>query len=91
MCRGIAASIRHLSVVTGDLESDDDVRRLEVLGAAAARGRDGAHLTRWRGGNDYVTYYIEGPSADQLVEDLADLAKTLNPGWWCINQLPHPF
>ncbi|MEY8019116.1 hypothetical protein [Mycobacterium servetii] len=87
----LAAGIRHLSVVTGDLESDDDVRRLEQLDAAARCGRDGARLTRSRGGNDYVTYYIAGPAADQFVEDLAERAKTLNPGWWRITQSPHPF
>lgn len=87
----LAGGIRHLSVVTGDLESDGDVRRLEQLGTAARRGRDGARLARSSGGNDYVTYYIEGPAADQFVTDLAVLAEGLNPGWWRIIHSPQPF
>ncbi|GAB4973416.1 MULTISPECIES: hypothetical protein [Mycobacterium] len=87
----LAAGMRHLSVVTGDLESEDDVRRLEQLTTAAWRGRDGARLTRSGGGNDYVTFYVDGPTADRFVEDLARLAETLNPGWWRIIDSPHPF
>lgn len=87
----LADGVRHLSVVTGDLESHDDVERIEQLTAAAWRGRDGARLVRSRGGNDYLTFYIEGLAADQFVTDLADLAQSLNPGWWRIIRSPHPF
>ena len=83
--------IRHLSIATGDLESDDDVRRLEQLTTAAGRGRDGARLARYRGGSDYITYFVEGPAADLFVNDLAVLAEILNPGWWRITRSPHPF
>ena len=87
----LASGIRHLSIVTGDLESDDDVRRVEQLTAAAANGRDGARLARSQGGNDHVTFYVEGPEADCFVDELAALAGTLNPGWWRVNHSPHPF
>jgi hypothetical protein len=86
----LAVGIRHLSVVTGDLESDADVRRLQQLTAAAVRGREGARLARSCGGNDYVTFYIQGPAADQFVNDLAVAAETLNPGWWRVKHSPHP-
>lgn len=87
----LATGIRHISIATGELESDDDVRRLEQLAAAAACGREGAGLARFGGGNDYVTFYIEGLDADQFVEDLALLAETLNPGWWRISRSSLPF
>lgn len=82
---------RHLSVVTGDLETRDDVARVEQLTAAAWAGCDGARMTATRGGSDYVTLVIEGPSAGQFVDELAALAEELNPGFWRISCSSRPF
>ncbi|OCB23525.1 MULTISPECIES: hypothetical protein [Mycobacterium] len=82
---------RHLSVVTGDLETSDDVARVEQLTATAWAGRDGAHMTASRGGSDYVTLVIEGPCAAQFVDELAALAEELNPGFWRISRSSSPF
>jgi hypothetical protein len=38
----LARGVRHLSVVTGELETGDDVARIDQLTAAAWQGRDGA-------------------------------------------------
>lgn len=87
----LAAGVRHLSVATGDLESEDDVQRLNQLTEAANRGSDGARLIRTRGGSDYVTFYVEGSSAENFVKELAELAESLNPGWWRIQYSANPF
>ena len=87
----LAHGVRHLSVVTGELETADDVTRIEQLTAAAWRGRDGARMRTSRGGSDYVTLFIEGAAADQFVDELAALAEALNPGWWRMTRSPHPF
>lgn len=87
----LAAGVRHLSVVTGQLESAEDVDRLDQLTAAAWRGRSGARTIRCRGGSDYVTFHIDGSAADEFVDELAALAATLNPGWWHTTPSAHPF
>ncbi len=85
----LARGIRHLSVATGEFETAEDV--VEQLTAAAWRGRDGARMRASRGGNDYVTFVIQGASADQFVDELAALAEALNPGFWRISRSPNPF
>lgn len=87
----LARGIRHLSVATGDLETDEDVARIERLTAVAWQGRDGAHVRASRGGSDYITLVIEGPAAEQFVDELAALAEELNPGFWRISLSPNPF
>lgn len=87
----LAQGRRHLSVATGDLETADDVARVEQLTSRAWQGRDGARVSASRGGNDYVTLVIDGPSAEQFVDELAALAESLNPGFWRITRSPHPF
>lgn len=82
---------RHLSVVTGDLETGDDVARIEQLTATAWAGREGAQMTSSRGGSDYVALVIEGPSAAQFVDELAALAEELNPGFWRISRSSSQF
>jgi hypothetical protein len=87
----LASGVRHLSVVTGELETAEDADRLEQLTSVAHQGRDGARVSRSRAGNDYVTFFIEGPAAEQFADKLATLAGMLNPGWWRINHSPNPF
>ncbi|ORX21141.1 hypothetical protein [Mycobacterium xenopi] len=87
----LAHGVRHLTVVTGDLETADDVARLDRLTAAAWQGREGARMITYRGGNDYVIFFIDGAAAELFVDDLAALAETLDPGWWRIVRSPHPF
>lgn len=82
---------RHLSVVTGNLETSDDVARVEQLTATAWAGREGAHMTASPGGSDYLTLVIEGPCAAQFVDELAALAEELNPGFWRVSRSSSPF
>lgn len=83
--------IRHLSITTGQLETAEDVDRVEQLTAAAWRGRDGARMRASRGGSDYLTFVIEGEAAEQFVDELAALAEILNPGYWRISRTLNPF
>ena len=83
--------VRHLSILTGQLETSEDVDRVEQLTAAAWRGRDGARVKRSIGGSDYLTFVIDGDAAEQFVDELADLAAILNPGYWRIARTLNPF
>lgn len=82
---------RHLTIVTGQLETAEDVDRVEQLTATAWRGRPGAQMRRSLGGSDYVTFVIEGEQAERFVDELATLAATLNPGYWRIARTLNPF
>jgi hypothetical protein len=87
----LARGVRHLSIATGDPETDDDVARINQLTNAAWEGRDTTKATSIRGGNDYMTVRVEGPAADAVVDELALLAQALDPGWWRVTKSPHPF
>lgn len=83
--------VRYLSIATGDPETDDDLARVNALTSAAWTPRADAATTAIRGGNDYLTIRVEGAAADAFVDDLAELAQRLNPGFWRINRSPHAF
>jgi hypothetical protein len=92
----LALGIRHLTIVTGDVETAEDAALVEQLSAAARRGHAKARMRTCRAGNDYLTFYVEpvagqdAPSAaDDFVESLAALAEHLNPGSWRITRSPH--
>lgn len=81
-----AHGVRYLTVATGDTETAEDLERLQQLTAAAWRGRAGARTTQAGGGSDHLTFRVEGPTADGLVEELAALARQLDPGWWQVRR-----
>lgn len=83
--------VHHLTVVTGQLETSEDVDRVEQLTATAWRGRTGAQMRRALGGSDYLTFVIEGEQAERFVDELGALAATLNPGYWRIARTLNPF
>lgn len=87
----LTRGVRHLSIATGDPETDDELARINALTAAARTARTDAATTAIRGGSDYLTIRIEGAGAEAFVEDLAALAHRLDPGFWRINRSPHPF
>lgn len=87
----LTRGVRHLSIATGDPETEDELARINTLTAAAWTSRPGAATTSIRGGGDYLTVRVEGPDADGFVDDLAELARRLNPGFWRITRAAHPF
>lgn len=87
----LTRGVRYLSVATGDPETDDDLARINTLTAAAWTPRPNAATTSIRGGNDYLTIRVEGSDAEAFVDDLAELAQTINPGFWRITRSLHPF
>lgn len=87
----LTRGVRYLSIATGDPETDDDLARINTLTGAAWAPRPDAATTSIRGGNDYLTIRIEGHDAEAFVDDLAELAQTINPGFWRITRSPHPF
>lgn len=87
----LTRGVRHLSIATGDPETDDELARINALTDAAWTARADAATTSIRGGGDYLTIRVEGAGAAAFVEDLAALAHRLDPGFWRINRSPHPF
>lgn len=87
----LTRGVRHLSIATGDPETDDELARINALTDAAWTARADAATTSIRGGGDYLTIRVEGAGAEAFVEDLAALARRLDPGFWRINRSPHPF
>ncbi len=83
----ITRGVRYLTVVHGDAETDDDARRQSDLSNAAWKLCAGTRLSI-RGTNDTRTYRVEPgePSADAIIDVLADTANRLNPGWWKIRR-----
>jgi hypothetical protein len=87
----LTRGVRHLSIATGDPETDDELARINALTDAAWTARADAATTSIRGGGDYLTIRVEGAGAEAFVEDLAALAHRLDPGFWRISRSPHPF
>lgn len=87
----LTRGVRHLSIATGDPETDDELARVNALTDAAWTARADAATTSIRGGGDYLTIRVEGAGAEAFVEDLAALAHRLDPGFWRISRSPHPF
>lgn len=87
----LTRGVRYLSIATGDPETDDELTRINALTAAARTPRPGAATTSIRGGSDYLTIRVEGPTADAFLDDLTALAHRLDPGFWRITRSPHPF
>ena len=93
----LACGIRHLTVVTGQLERPHDIALVEKLTAAAQRGDTDTRMRTYYTGNDHLTFEIEpvrgldAPvgAADDFVDFLAALAASLNPGGWRITDSHH--
>lgn len=80
-----AAGSRHLTIWHGDLETRQDVERLEQLTRLFWQHPAG-HTRSTRGGNDSTTFVAGPPSqdAEQVLAAVERLAATLDPGWWRI-------
>ncbi|WP_410570597.1 hypothetical protein [Amycolatopsis sp. cmx-4-61] len=84
-----AAGHRFLTVDHGDPEDDDQARRVDALSRAAWATR---RVHSSRGGNDSRTFQItpatapDQPGADDVVDQIEQQARTLNPGWWRIRR-----
>jgi len=83
-----AVGYRHLTIVHGDLESPEDVERFNTLHEVFWNHPAGSNR-RTQGGNDYSTFVVGPPDADQVIEAVATLAHQLDPGWWQITPSTH--
>lgn len=81
-----ARGILHLTVDTGDPETDEDLARIHALHEFAWAGRPEARALNIAGGNDYTTIRVTGSSAAEFLDALAAKAVDLNPGWWRIRR-----
>lgn len=87
----LAHGVRHLSIVHGQPENDDEMSRLESVANRAWAFTGETRTTSVRGGNDYLTITVEGDAAAAAVDELQTFAETMNPGWWRITQSAQPF
>lgn len=86
-----------VSVVHGDMETDDDAKLIGTLlprCAEVAAQQAGATIAGTRGGNDYTTYRFAGAGAAKAAADFAGYARymALMTGrrWWNVTETPSP-
>jgi hypothetical protein len=89
--QALAHGVRHLSLVHGQPETDDQMSRLQSVADRAWAIAGDARTTSLRGGNDYLTITVDGDGAAAAVDELQAFAETINPGWWRITQSAQPF
>ena len=86
-----------VSVVHGDMETDDDAQLIGTLlprCAGHAAFEAGATIAGTRGGNDYTTYRFAGPGAAKAAADFAGYARNMalitGRTWWNVTETPSP-
>jgi hypothetical protein len=88
-----AHGVRPVSVVHGDVESDEDAaliygdqHRPGLHGLAAQAGQ--YHQTR--AGNDYTTWFFDGPDAEQAAVRFIAAVTAIAPPWWIVTPTAQP-
>jgi hypothetical protein len=85
-----AQGIHPVSVVHGDLESAEDEQLLYGPdGLHALAGRVG-HYQRTRGGNDYTTWFFDGPGAEQSAITFIAAVTAIARPWWIVTPTAQP-
>jgi hypothetical protein len=85
-----AQGIHPVSVAHGDLESAEDKELLYGPdGLHALAGRAG-HYHQTRGGNDYTTWFFDGPAAEQAAITFIAAATAIARPWWIITPAAQP-
>ena len=89
-----AHGIRPVSVVHGDIESDEDVALIygtdpDRPGLHALADQAGQyHQTR--GGNDFTTWFFDGPDAGQAAITFIAAVTAIAPDWWVVTATAQP-
>ena len=86
----IAVGRRHLTIVHGTPCDLDESRQLDRFYDVVSGITSRAEWARVRGGDEYVTITIGGPSADELLSSVAAAADRVNPGGWTVTESPYP-
>ncbi len=85
-----AQGIHPVSVVHGDLESADDEKLIYGPdGLHALAGRAGPYH-RTRGGNDYTTWFFDGPGAEQAAITFIAAVTAIARRWWVVTPTAQP-
>jgi hypothetical protein len=85
-----AHGIHPVSVVHGDLESSEDEQLIYGPdGLHALAGRAG-HYHRTRGGNDYTTWFFDGPDAEQAAITFIAAVTAIARRWWIVTPTAQP-
>lgn len=85
-----AQGIHPVSVVHGDMESAQDEQLLygpDGLHALAGRAD---HYHRTRGGNDYTTWFFDGPGAEQAAITFIAAVTAIARQWWIVTPTAQP-
>jgi len=83
-----AHGIHPVSVVHGDAESADD--QTLIFGILPHLAQLAGPFTSTRGGNDYTTWFFDGPEAEQAALTFIASATAIAPHWWVITPTAQP-
>lgn len=83
-----ASGVHPVSVVHGDPDSD---KAVELIFGTLHRLAEGAgHFTRTVGGNDYTTWFFEGPGAEQAAIRFITAVTAIAESWWVVTATAQP-
>jgi hypothetical protein len=83
-----ARGIHPVSVVHGDVESADD--ETLVFGVLPRIAREAGQFTSMRGGSDYMTWFFDGPEAEQAAITFISSVTATAPHWWVVTPTAQP-
>jgi len=85
-----ARGIRPVSVVHGDAESAAD--EALIFGELPRLARDAGHFRVTRGGNDYTTWFFDGPDggAEQACVAFIAAVTAIARPWWIVTPTAQP-
>ena len=85
-----AHGIHPVSVVHGDVESADDEKLIYGPEGLHALAGQAGQYHRTRGGNDYTTWFFDGPGAEQAAITFIAAVTAIAPLWWVITPTAQP-
>jgi hypothetical protein len=86
----VARGGRHLSVVHGDPSTVEEAQHVAEFYDVVREMASRVEWSRLRGAEDHVIVAVAGDSADECVTRLANIATSMNPGFWRITRSACP-
>jgi hypothetical protein len=85
-----AAGVRAVTVVHGDMESADDEKLIYGPGGLHVLAARAGQYHRTQGGNDYTTWFFDGPGAEEASVRFIATVTAIAPRWWVVTSTAHP-
>jgi hypothetical protein len=83
-----ARGVHPVSVVHGDPDSEKAVEL--IFGTLHRLAEEAGHFTRTVGGNDYTTWFFEGPGAEQAAVKFIAAVTAIAEPWWIVTATAQP-